>query len=137
MVVVYSKREPFIQRVVEPFFHALSLLTPLAMGILFMATSQFNADEDIFWTTLYPLACIPPYVNPDNEIECTRGKNAVSYRSYFQGIPIILMVIAVIECMLLLSCSIRKQMQKMKNYGATEFSANVARKRASMQSVPL
>ena len=68
-----------------------------------MATSQFNADGDICWITPYSLACTLPYTNLDNEIECTRGKNAVSYRSYFQGIPIILMVIAVITCMLLLS----------------------------------
>lgn len=137
MVVVYSQKEDFIQKTVEPFFHALSLLIPLAVGIFLMATSQFNASGEICWIAPYPLACAPPYAKPDVEIECTRGKNAVQYRWYFQGVPILLIVIVVITCMLLLSCSIRKQMQKMKNYGATEFSANVARKRASMQSVPL
>merc|ERR1740139_1414587 len=36
MVVVYSKREDDIQKKIEPFFHAISILAPVGAGIFLL-----------------------------------------------------------------------------------------------------
>merc|ERR1719491_2368083 len=42
LVIVYSKRETFIQKRIEPLFHLFSILIPLGIGIFLMVTNYFN-----------------------------------------------------------------------------------------------
>jgi len=134
MVVVYSKREEFFQKIIEPIFHAVSILVPTAIGIFLMATTHFNPSGNICWVAPKPSGCGN---RKGSDIECVRGKHALSYRWYFQGYPLILCMIIVITCMLCLSYSIRKQLKKMNKYGASQFAANVEKKRReSIRAVP-
>ena len=125
MVVVYSTREDFIQKRIEPFFHTLSIIVPVGVGIFLMATGYFNDTGNLCFIAPFPA----DYNGADAKDECARGKNAKQYRLYFQGFPFIVIVLIVIACMLHLSCSVRKQSKKMMKYGANEFTANVKRKR--------
>jgi len=137
MVVVYSKREDFIRHRIEPFFHALSALVPLAAGIFLIATTSFNASGYMCWISPSPLVCSAPWADPDVKVECTRGKNAMAYRKYFQVYPLLLAIFIIIGCMIRLSCAIRAQLKNNKKYGSSQFEANVARKRrASMKEEP-
>lgn len=129
MVVVYSKREDFIRTRVEPFFHAISILAPLATGIFLIATTSFNEAGNLCWIAPFPMVCSAPWADPDVGVECTRGKNAMAYRSYFQILPLILILLIVIACMIRLSWAIRAQMKKNDKYGSNQFEINVAKKR--------
>jgi len=129
MVVVYSKREDFIQKKIEPFFHAISILAPVGAGIFLLVTNYFNDSGIICWISQFPSGC-----SVDDDIACTRGENATKYRWYFVGYPVILVVLIVLGCMVLLVWSVRKQSAKMKKYGANEFEAKVKRKKSMRQS---
>jgi len=123
MVVVYSKREDVIQKKIEPFFHAISTLVPFGAGIFLLVTQHFNDASTICWIARSPFDCYK------EDIACKRGENAALYRWYFAGFPLLLVVLIVLGCMLRLSWSIRKQLKKMKKYGANKFVANVEKKR--------
>jgi len=124
LVVVYSKREDFIQKRIEPFFHATAILIPVGAGIFLLVTKRFNWAGSICW-----INNLPPDCDMNEDIDCTRGANAKRYRWIFAGYPVLLVLLIVIGCMLRLSWSIRKQLTKMKKYGASQFASKVNKKR--------
>jgi len=130
MVVVYSRREHYIQKKIEPLFHALSILIPFGSGVFLMATNNFNDGGNLCFIQEFPFNCS----NTDGKVECTRGKHASQYFWYFEIIPVALIALTIIACMARLSYSVRKQLKKMEKYGAREFVANVQKKRRSIVS---
>jgi len=131
MVVVYSKREDFFQKRIEPLFHAISVLFPSGIGIFLLVTKYFNGVGIVCWIASYPAEC-----EFDPQTKCTRGEHATRFKYYFQYGPLALIALIFFACMIRLSCFITKQFKKMKTYGANEFKANVKKKKKNMQSKP-
>ena len=83
LVIVYSKNDNLIQKSVEPFFHAFSILIPLGLGIFLMTTNHFNSVGFTCWIHWYPRLC-----KEEENIDCTRGEDASWYKIFFQYVPL-------------------------------------------------
>jgi hypothetical protein len=128
-IITYNKKEEYIRRKLEPWFHGISILVPLMICIILLATHAFNGANG---GTCFIDPYIPPHcigydvgeIPSGYSIPCGRGgeedKHAVLRTisvstAYF--LVLIVVPFVIVGTMITMYMSVSKIEQQMRKYG--------------------
>ena len=126
-IIRYNKKDEYIRNKLEPWFHGISIIFPLAGGFVAIAMKAYNVKDSVcFFQTFDAPHCIG-YENGDTpegfSIPCGRGdggENPILYLvTSIVGFGSVLIVTptVIIGTMLLMYRSVSKIEKNMRNYG--------------------
>ena len=111
LFIVHNINSTTMQRKVEPYFHAITLVYSLSSGLFLWATNSFNFSGNICWIAPLPRDCIT-----NSNVECVHGKSSSKYRWYLAFIPFVCSFITIVFCMSYLIYSVRRQFHRSRRY---------------------
>mmetsp|Transcript_16193 Transcript_16193/g.39587 ORF Transcript_16193/g.39587 Transcript_16193/m.39587 type:complete len:260 (-) Transcript_16193:1396-2175(-) len=98
----------------EPFFHAISILVPVASGTIGAVTGQLNPNTGIpglCYIQEYPVGC-----TENEDIPCIRGELAKDSSRLF-GMVTVAGFVVILIAMLLILCKVWATEKRIKKYG--------------------
>ena len=110
-IVKNMKREEMLK--VERFFHFIPAFWILSTVPFLLVTESFNAFDVFCMIESHPQGC-----DTDDNVDCTRGLNARSYRICFYLVPTALTFIIICWSVIALGLSVRGHEQKVQEYRA-------------------
>jgi hypothetical protein len=128
-IISYSKRYDYIQRKLEPWFHGISILFPLVINVILVATDSFNAFNGSF---CFPQPHNPPHcigheagdIPKGYSITCGRGgvedglaKLRTISRSVQYLVVLIIAPLIIVVTMAIMFKSVSNIEKKMQKYG--------------------
>jgi len=111
LFIVHNINSTTMQRKVEPYFHAITLVYSLSSGLFLWATNSFNFSGNICWIAPLPRDCIT-----NSTVECVHGKSSSKYIWYLAFIPFVCSFIIIFFCMSYLIYSVRRQFNRSRRY---------------------
>jgi hypothetical protein len=128
-IISYNKKFDSIRRNLEPWFHGISILFPLIICVILLATNTFNSP---FGGTCYPEPYYPPHcigyeagdIPKGYSIPCGRGGESDDHaelrtKAMFVGCVWVLFIppVIILVTMTNMFWSVSKVEKKMQNYG--------------------
>lgn len=117
-VIKFNKKDKFIRKKLEPYFHVVPILVSLIGAITILSKESFNANGSYCW-----INTDPPYCGV--EVPCKRGKDAMVLFSIFAIAPFIALPIVVIVTMIFVYREAIKNEKKISKYGVGSLRRNV------------
>jgi len=133
-IIRYNKKDEYIRNKLEPWFHGISIIFPLAGGFVAIAMKAYNVKDSVcFFQTFDAPHCIG-YENGDTpegfSIPCGRGNGIENPILYLvtviggYGTTMIITPMAIVGTMLLMYRSVSKVEQRMQHYGVNALRLN-------------
>jgi hypothetical protein len=138
-IIRYNKKDEYIRNKLEPWFHGISIVLPLAVGIILLAMKGYNAYGGVCHLRQYVDAphCIG-YESGDTpegfSIPCGRGDGRENPILYLVtsivgfGLVLIITPTVIAVTMLLMYRSVSKVEQRNQNYGVSMLRLNARRR---------
>jgi hypothetical protein len=134
-IIRYNKKDEYIRNKLEPWFHAISIIGPLAGGFIAIAMKAYNVTDSVcFFQTFDAPHCIG-YESGDTpegfSTPCGRGDGGENPILYLLtiivgfGSTMIITPMAIVGTTLLMYRSVSKIEKNMQNYGVNALRLNV------------
>jgi type III secretory pathway component EscS len=139
-IISYNKNDDYIRRKLEPWFHGISILFPLVLSVIFLATNSFNGPDGgvCFPQPYYPPHCVGFGAGDTPEeysIPCGRGGPYDGHAklrtiTMYAGLLFVLIIapVTILASMASMFRSVTKIEKQMLKYGvnALRFRATLA-----------
>ena len=138
-VVTFNKKDEYIKRKLEPWFHGVPVISAIMIGIIGLIMKQYNTNGDgnCYLTNYHPPNCqgVTNGIIPEGfTIPCGRGGDTKSgnlFRLIVNRTPPVTPVI-IIGTMVTMYRAVRKIERKMRNYGASVLRLRASRRPAQV-----
>ena len=118
-VVKFNKKDAFIRKKLEPFFHAVPILVSVTGAIIILAKESFNANGSYCWINERNSYC------EIESVSCERGKDVKILFSIFAVGPIIILPIVIVTTMVVMYREVIKIEKKLSKYGVGALRQNL------------
>ena len=118
-VVKFNKKDAFIRKKLEPFFHAVPILVSVTGAIIILAKESFNANGSYCWINERNSYC------EIESVSCERGKDVKIIFSIFAVGPIIILPIVIVTTMVVMYREVIKIEKKLSKYGVGALRQNL------------
>jgi len=125
-VIKFNKKDAFIRKKLEPYFHAVPILLSLIGAITILSKESFNANGSSCWINKDPPYCgVEVFNETAYEIPCERGKDAMVLFSIFAIAPSFALPIVIVVTMAIMYRVAIKNEKKISKYGVGSLRKNV------------
>ena len=148
-IITFNKKDEYIKRKLEPWFHGIPIILALWTGITGLVTKSFNSDGDII--ACLPIRYYPPHcsaveygiIPAGYTIPCGRGDtdSGIMFQTIvgllaISFMPYIITPSIIVGTMVTMYRTVRKIERKMRNYGAGALRLRAQQRQAQVVDDP-